>query len=101
MIILEKHRDTLKKFNELYGTKEQLDMLVEKMGVLTTKIHRYNRKINKCKTEDERKKLQSECEEAMAHVLVLTEQIKLIFDESSISRFAEQKITKAKEKLSF
>lgn len=101
MIILDKHRDTLKKLNERFGTKEQLDMLVEKMGILTTKIHRYNRKINKAKNEDDRKKLQSECEEAMAHVLVLMEQVGYSFDESNIGRFAEQKITKTKEKLSF
>lgn len=99
MIILDKHRDTLKKFVEIFGTTDQLNKLVEEMGHLTATIHRYNRKINKCKNEEERKALQSDCEDKLAQVLVLTEQAKLILDESNISRFAEQHINKTKQKI--
>lgn len=97
--MLDKFRDTLKKFVEIYGTKDQLNMLVEKMGKLTSAIHRYNRKIDKCKTEDDRKALQNQAEQALAEVLVLAEQAKIIFDERNIANHAELQINKTKSKL--
>lgn len=99
MITLDTHRDVLKKFVNIYGSIGQLDMLSEKMAVLSQKIHRYKRKINKCKTEDERKSLESDCEKALADVFIFAEQALLIFNEANVNRSVEQAITKQKEKL--
>lgn len=101
------NKEILQKAIDTYGINAQLDMCIEEMSELTKAICKYKRVIAQLKdkvsvTAEEAKKVSESVDniaEETADVLIMLEQMKMIFGTSIIEQQTEHKVKRLAERL--
>ena len=94
------NKEILRKAIDTYGINAQLDMCIEEMSELTKAICKYKRAFNsKEPVRNGAFEAFGNVEEETADVLIMLEQIKMMFDRNNIEQQIEYKTKRLSERL--